>query len=186
MTVLLTLLLIPLTLMVLYLDVLSVAALLWHREPAPTPPQSRFAVLVPAHNEEKHLPRLLQSLAGLEYPRDLYDVHVVADNCTDDTADIARASGAYVLARQVGAHAPRAEHDGPLQLVLIFLGLAKPVPSDPPRARPAERTGCGNASSLRSRRFVVPAAMPRRSSPCVGLPKYLANCRDSDGCRSSN
>ena len=99
MNVLLILLLIPLTLMVLYLDVLSVAALLWRRNPPLTPPQTRFAVLVPAHNEELHLPRLLKSIAGLDYPRDLYDVHVVADNCTDGTAQIARASGAHVLER---------------------------------------------------------------------------------------
>jgi cellulose synthase/poly-beta-1,6-N-acetylglucosamine synthase-like glycosyltransferase len=96
----LLLLQVPLALMVLYLDVLTVAAVIGLHTPAPAPPRSRFAVLVPAHNEEKLLPRLLQSLAAVEYPRQLYDVHVVADNCTDRTAALAAAAGATVHERR--------------------------------------------------------------------------------------
>jgi 1,2-diacylglycerol 3-beta-glucosyltransferase len=53
-------------------------------------PQSRLLILTPAHNEEQLLPELLQSLAKTDYPADLFEVHVVADNCTDETAVIAR------------------------------------------------------------------------------------------------
>jgi 1,2-diacylglycerol 3-beta-glucosyltransferase len=53
-------------------------------------PQSRLLILTPAHNEEQLLPDLLQSLAKTDYPADLFEVHVVADNCTDETAVIAR------------------------------------------------------------------------------------------------
>src|SRR5919201_4724168 len=90
---------VPTALMVLYLDVLSVAATLWRRAPHPSSPRHRFAILVPAHNEEQLLPRLLQSINALDYPRALYDVHVVADNCTDRTAAVAAAAGATVHVR---------------------------------------------------------------------------------------
>ena len=85
--------------MVLYLDLLSVAALLWRRRPAAAAPRTRFAVLVPAHDEELLLPALLDSLNRLDYPPALYDVHVVADNCSDRTAAVAREGGAIVFER---------------------------------------------------------------------------------------
>jgi cellulose synthase/poly-beta-1,6-N-acetylglucosamine synthase-like glycosyltransferase len=56
-------------------------------------------VLVPAHNEELTIGRLLRSLARLEYPADKYDVCVVADNCEDRTAEIAAGLGARVYER---------------------------------------------------------------------------------------
>jgi cellulose synthase/poly-beta-1,6-N-acetylglucosamine synthase-like glycosyltransferase len=90
----------PSLLMVLYLDVLSVAAALWRRAPPHAQPRNRFAFLVPAHNEEMLLPRLLDSLSALDYPRDLYDVYVVADNCTDRTAAVGTAGGARVHERR--------------------------------------------------------------------------------------
>src|SRR5579884_582843 len=51
---------------------------------------TRFAVLIPAHNEEALLSDLLGSLSQLAYPKELYSVYVIADNCNDGTADIAR------------------------------------------------------------------------------------------------
>ncbi len=59
----------------------------------------RFAVLVPAHNEETVIGRTLASLAALDYPRDQFDVWVVADNCDDGTGVVARAHGAHVEER---------------------------------------------------------------------------------------
>src|SRR5438874_2237666 len=52
-----------------------------------------IAMLIPAHNEITVLSTLLESLAALEYPRDHFDVYVVADNCTDTTAELARTAG---------------------------------------------------------------------------------------------
>lgn len=52
-----------------------------------------FAILIPAHNEEVLLPGLIDSLAALVYPKDKYTVYVVADNCTDKTARLARETG---------------------------------------------------------------------------------------------
>ncbi len=62
-------------------------------------PSHRFAILVPAHNEEKLLPRLLESFAQLEYPKSHYTVHVVADNCSDQTAALAVQGNAVVHER---------------------------------------------------------------------------------------
>jgi 1,2-diacylglycerol 3-beta-glucosyltransferase len=61
--------------------------------------QTRFVIVVPAHNEEAGLPATLQSLAALAYPATHRRVLVIADNCTDRTADIARAHGVEVLER---------------------------------------------------------------------------------------
>jgi hypothetical protein len=61
--------------------------------------RTRFAILVPAHDEEVLLPALLRSVADLDYPRERREVVVVADNCSDRTAQIARAAGATVIER---------------------------------------------------------------------------------------
>ncbi len=63
------------------------------------PAQTRFAVLVPAHNEELLIRRVVGSLLALDYPPDLYHLHVIADNCTDSTAELARTAGATVHER---------------------------------------------------------------------------------------
>lgn len=68
------------------------------REPGSTG-RSRFIIVIPAHNEESVLPATLASIKALDYPRELMHVVVVADNCTDGTADRARAAGATVLER---------------------------------------------------------------------------------------
>jgi len=60
----------------------------------------RYAAIIAARNEEKVLPELLKSIAGQTYPADRIDVYVVADNCTDKTAEVARALGARVYERQ--------------------------------------------------------------------------------------
>jgi 1,2-diacylglycerol 3-beta-glucosyltransferase len=57
-------------------------------------PVNRFLVLIPAHNEERLLPELLENLNQLDYPSELYSIHVVADNCTDKTAVITKQHGA--------------------------------------------------------------------------------------------
>ncbi len=62
-------------------------------------PHSRFVFVVPAHNEESGITATIQSLLSVQYPRELFDVVVVADNCTDATAEKARAAGAICLER---------------------------------------------------------------------------------------
>ncbi len=59
-----------------------------------------YAILIAARNEEKVIPQLLKSIQGQTYPKDLIDVYVIADNCTDRTADVCREMGAIVYERQ--------------------------------------------------------------------------------------
>ena len=83
---------------VVYLCVVSCSALIMKRKRAvqasqdalQVAAQSTFALLIPAHNEELILSTLLESLAQLTYPQERYKVYVIADNCTDKTAEIAR------------------------------------------------------------------------------------------------
>lgn len=72
----------------------------WHpKEKKILTPKHKFAVVIPAHNEEMVLGALLDNLKQLKYPDELYDVYVIADNCTDSTAKLAREHGAYVFER---------------------------------------------------------------------------------------
>ncbi|TMA14399.1 MAG: glycosyltransferase, partial [Deltaproteobacteria bacterium] len=63
------------------------------------PPALRFGIVVPAHDEEAGIAATVRSLLALDYPRELFRVFVVADNCSDATASRAREAGATVLER---------------------------------------------------------------------------------------
>lgn len=58
-----------------------------------------FAIVVAAHNEEEVIGPLVENLSQLDYPKELFDIFVVADNCTDKTELIARNAGAIVHRR---------------------------------------------------------------------------------------
>jgi glycosyltransferase involved in cell wall biosynthesis len=94
-------LLAPALLACLYYVVLALSALTMRRRPRPAGASAahRFAIVIPAHNEEAVIAGVLRSCAGLDYPADRYRVYVIADNCSDDTAAIARAHGAVCLER---------------------------------------------------------------------------------------
>ena len=59
----------------------------------------RFMAIIPAHNEENVIANLVESLKNQNYNKDLYDIYVIADNCTDNTAKIAKEAGAIVYER---------------------------------------------------------------------------------------
>jgi cellulose synthase/poly-beta-1,6-N-acetylglucosamine synthase-like glycosyltransferase len=59
----------------------------------------RYAVLISARNEERVIGHLVQSVREQNYPSELVTVFVVADNCTDRTAEAAEAAGAVVYRR---------------------------------------------------------------------------------------
>ena len=59
----------------------------------------RYAVIIPARNEQQVIPHLIDSLKQQDYPGELIDIFVVADNCTDSTAAVAREAGATVFER---------------------------------------------------------------------------------------
>jgi exopolysaccharide biosynthesis WecB/TagA/CpsF family protein len=62
-------------------------------------PIHRLVVLVPAHDEELSIERTVASLLDQDYPAEMSRVVVIADNCTDRTAERAAASGASVMVR---------------------------------------------------------------------------------------
>ena len=59
----------------------------------------KFMAIIPAHNEEAVIKNLIESLKNQDYPKELLDIYVIADNCTDKTAEIAKANGAIVCIR---------------------------------------------------------------------------------------
>jgi len=93
--------------------------------------EHRFMMIVPAHNEEKVIKDLVESLQNLDYKKDLYDIYVIADNCTDSTAQIAKDAGAIVYERFDEAHKTKGfalqwflqqkiEEDAPYDAFCIF------------------------------------------------------------------
>jgi len=60
----------------------------------------RYAVLISARNESAVIGNLIKSIKRQDYPSELVDVFVVADNCDDDTAEVSRNAGAIVWERQ--------------------------------------------------------------------------------------
>lgn len=84
-----------------YLAVLAAAA---RNRPSAAAGRStlRFDVIIPAHNEEIDIADTVRSVLAMDYPPRLFRVLVVADNCTDRTAEVAADAGAQVLVR----HAP--------------------------------------------------------------------------------
>ncbi len=59
----------------------------------------RYAVLISARNEEEVIGELIESLKKQDYPQELLDIYVIADNCTDATARVAQQAGAMVFER---------------------------------------------------------------------------------------
>lgn len=64
-------------------------------------PKKTFALIVAAHNEEMVVSHIIDSLKKLDYPKNLYDIFIIADNCADDTANISRKLGVNVFERNV-------------------------------------------------------------------------------------
>lgn len=60
-------------------------------------PKCRFAVLVAARNEQAVIGNLVESLLAQNYPKELYDVFVIPNNCTDQTELVAKNAGAKII-----------------------------------------------------------------------------------------
>ena len=59
----------------------------------------RYAAVISARNEANVIGGLIASLKAQNYPCELLDIYVIADNCTDDTAQVAAQAGAKVYRR---------------------------------------------------------------------------------------
>ncbi len=81
-----------------YFAFTSVFGLLLRRKDYPSAPASRrIAAIIAARNEEAVIAPLIQSLLRQKYPRELFDVYVVPNNCTDGTEAAALRAGAKII-----------------------------------------------------------------------------------------
>jgi cellulose synthase/poly-beta-1,6-N-acetylglucosamine synthase-like glycosyltransferase len=93
------------TLYGLWFAAVAVLGSLKKTSPAPAAaPRHRLAVLVPARNEAGVVGYLVRSLMNQEYPRELYDVFVIPNGCTDDTAAVAAQAGAKIVECTASVH----------------------------------------------------------------------------------
>ncbi len=63
-------------------------------------PSCKFAIVIPARNEAKVIGNLVESLRAQDYPRELFDIYVVPNNCSDNTEQIAKSAGACIISCQ--------------------------------------------------------------------------------------
>lgn len=60
---------------------------------------NRYAFVTSARNEKNVIGDLIDSIRKQNYPKELIDIYIIADNCTDNTAEISRQKGAFVYER---------------------------------------------------------------------------------------
>lgn len=77
----------------------AILSLFATRKFPPAKQQHKYAVLIPARNEESVIQNLIESIHKQDYPQELITIFVVADNCTDRTAEVARRCGAICYPR---------------------------------------------------------------------------------------
>ena len=82
-----------------YLLVCTIAAYLFRKEAVIENQFLKIGVLVPAHNEEEGIVHTIEGILACDYPANRSEVYVIADNCTDRTAEKARQAGALVFER---------------------------------------------------------------------------------------
>jgi cellulose synthase/poly-beta-1,6-N-acetylglucosamine synthase-like glycosyltransferase len=85
--------------MVIYKALYWIVGLFFTRKFKPAKKKHKYAILIAARNEKNVIGNLLDSIKKQDYPKKLLTVFVVADNCTDNTAEIARSKGAICYER---------------------------------------------------------------------------------------
>lgn len=80
----------------------------------------KFLAIIPAHNEEAVVGNLIESLQKQNYPKNKYDIIVIADNCTDKTKEVAESYGVKIFERHEEDPAKRTKGDA-LRLLLNTL-----------------------------------------------------------------
>ena len=92
-----TLLLTAASLFGAYFSILALFGLRKPRRQVETETRMKFAVLVPARNEAACISSIIKSMSMQDYPKELIHTYVIPNNCTDDTAQVAKRAGARVL-----------------------------------------------------------------------------------------
>ena len=109
----------------IYQLIISVCSLITLKEkPLIVNKNHKFLAIIPAHNEEAVVGNLIESLQKQNYPKNKYDICVIADNCTDRTKEVAESYGVKIFERHEEDPAKRTKGDA-LRLFLNTL-LADP------------------------------------------------------------
>ena len=87
------------TLCYLYQGIYVIIGLMKSKQVSPARKHHSYGIVISARNEAGVIGNLIQSIKGQSYPAELIDIYVVADNCTDNTAEVARQFGAIVYER---------------------------------------------------------------------------------------
>ena len=87
-----------------YKEVYKLTGIVATRKFKPAKKLHKYAILVAARNESTVIGQLVESIRMQDYPAELVDIFVVADNCTDNTAEIARREGAVCYERFDNEH----------------------------------------------------------------------------------
>ena len=93
-----------LSIMVIHKGLYFAIGMFFTRKFKPAKNKHKYGILIAARNEENVIGNLIDSINKQDYPKDLYKIFVVADNCTDKTAQIARKKGAVVYEREDTLH----------------------------------------------------------------------------------
>lgn len=89
----------PVAFVSMYMLGILLGAWLYRERRNPPAVLPAIAVIVPAHNEESGIGALVTQLLAVDYPRQLLRIFILADNCTDRTAEVARSMGVQVVER---------------------------------------------------------------------------------------
>jgi cellulose synthase/poly-beta-1,6-N-acetylglucosamine synthase-like glycosyltransferase len=138
----------------------------------PAVPQTDFLLLIPAHNEQALLPNLLASIDRLNYPASRFRAVVVADNCTDRTAALARQGGAICLERTTALPSNKSQA---LLYAAETLGIAAPYTDMVVCILDADCSLDPQFLAELDRHFSQPAA-----APVVQCARYVSNAFESD------
>ncbi|NMW21768.1 MAG: glycosyltransferase, partial [Chlorobiaceae bacterium] len=82
-----------------YLLMCTIAAYLFKKEVTNDKRLLNIGVLIPAHNEEEGIVHTIEGVLACDYPTNKLKIFIIADNCTDSTAEKARNAGALVFER---------------------------------------------------------------------------------------
>lgn len=85
--------------MMIYKTIYFIIGVFFTRRFKPAKKKHKYAIVIAARNEESVIGNLLDSIKKQDYPSDLITTFVVADNCTDKTAEIVRKHGAICYER---------------------------------------------------------------------------------------
>ena len=82
-----------------YLLMSTIASYLFKKKEPISNQFLNIGVLIPAHNAEEGITRTLENILASDYPANRFEIFVIADNCTDSTAQNAREAGVQVFER---------------------------------------------------------------------------------------